>query len=447
VKERPRFDPSSPSGLGLFLRRGASGVFAVNVLGTAAALGAHAALTYLLGAEHYGVFATVFAWGAILLLPAVLGFDTSFLRFLSQYRVEEDWSRYRGLVRRGRLTVVLAGVGVGALTIVAGVLLRERITDELAWTFVVAALVLPVQALALLQQAELRAMKRVVISQLPLGLLRPALLAVVALLVGWWAAPALEAPGAMAIQGLAVIGALGLGWGMLRALRPEEAAAATPSYDMREWVRVSVPVFLVSGMRVLLNHVDILLIGILVGTTDAGIYAIASRVARLMTFGLTAGNAVAAPLISEAFARRRSGDLQRVSTFVARVATASSLAIGLVLVISRSFALGLFGAAFEVGGGVLLILAIGHLVNAFTGPVGLLLNLTGHQNANARISGVVTLLNAILNVPAILLFGMEGAAVVTAALIATQNLWAWVEVRRRLQINGSVWPFPPSNRG
>ncbi len=419
----------------------------VNVVGAAIALGAQASLTHALGADGYGVFATVFAWSGVLLLPAVLGFDASFLRFLPQYRIDGDWAHYRGLVRRGRSTVVLAGVGIGALAVGVVALLRGWMAEGLAWTFVVGALVIPVLALAHLQQAELRGLRRVVVAQFPLTLLRPSLLAGVTLGFFWLAGSVGGAPGAMGIHGVSVAGALLLGLVMLRRLRPEEARAVPPAYRTRTWLRVSGPLFLVSGMRVLLNHVDILVVGILVGTTEAGIYAIASRVARLMTFGLTAGNAMAAPVVSEAFVRGRHAELQRVSTFVSRLATASTLAIGLALVLSRSFSLGLFGPAFEAGGTVLLILAMGHFVNAITGPVGLLLNLTGHQDANARIHGVVTLANVVLNVPAVIVFGMTGAAVVTATLIAVQNLWTWIEVRRRLGINGSVLPLPAVEPG
>jgi O-antigen/teichoic acid export membrane protein len=47
--------------------------------------------------------------------------------------------------------------------------------------------------------------------------------------------------------------------------------------------------------------------------------------------------------------------------------------------------LGLYGEAFRSGASVLVVLAIGQIVNGATGPVGYLLNMTGHERTNARI--------------------------------------------------------------
>jgi hypothetical protein len=44
-------------------------------------------------------------------------------------------------------------------------------------------------------------------------------------------------------------------------------------------------------------------------------------------------------------------------------------------------------------------------------------------------------LNVGLSYPATVVWGMEGAAVVTGTLVALRNLWSWWEVRRRLGIS------------
>jgi O-antigen/teichoic acid export membrane protein len=94
------------------------------------------------------------------------------------------------------------------------------------------------------------------------------------------------------------------------------------------------------------------------------------------------------------------------------------------------------------------VLAAGQLINGATGPVGLLLNMTGHQDDNVRVLGWITLANAALSVPAILLWGPIGTAAVTGLLNAAKNVWSCGLVRRRLGIDPSIlaWSHSPRQR-
>jgi O-antigen/teichoic acid export membrane protein len=208
--------------------------------------------------------------------------------------------------------------------------------------------------------------------------------------------------------------------------------------ERRSWLRVSLPLLLVAGMRRLLNQTDILLVGALVGTTAAGVYAAASRLSRLITFGHNAGNQIAAPMISELHQQGDHRRLQRLVTLASWGSTLAAGACAAVLVFGGNLLLGLFDPSFRSGYWILLVLAIGQVVNAVTGPVGYLLNMTGHQDVNARILAWVTGLNVVFNLPAILLFGPLGAAIVTSALNGLKNGWTWWVVRRELGINSSV---------
>ena len=85
------------------------------------------------------------------------------------------------------------------------------------------------------------------------------------------------------------------------------------------------------------------------------------------------------------------------------------------------------------------MLGVGQVVNAAAGPVGYLLNMTGHQDENARILAWVVGLNLVLAAPAIYLWGALGAALATSLMTVAKNLWTWFAVRRHLGINSSVF--------
>ena len=192
-------------------------------------------------------------------------------------------------------------------------------------------------------------------------------------------------------------------------------------------------------MSLVLNRVDIILVGILLGTTEADIYAVASRAAQIVNLGLSASNKVVAPMVAELYATKQTERLQRVVFAACWLAAASVVVLATAAAIGGNWLLGLYGNGFRDGTTVLFILCAAQVVISSTGPVGSLLNMTGHERVNASILLVVVVANAILNFPAILLWGATGAAVVTAVSLISRNFVVWLVVRRRVEINSSIF--------
>ena len=72
------------------------------------------------------------------------------------------------------------------------------------------------------------------------------------------------------------------------------------------------------------------------------------------------------------------------------------------------------------------------------GPVGLMLNMTGHGNICASTYLAVVVVNVLLAVALIIPFGLNGAAVASAISLALRALWLSWAVWRRLQIHTSI---------
>ena len=425
-------------GLAAVLGRGALGNLLVSGAGSLLLVATQAVLARLLGVGEYGIYAYALTVAQVLAVPAVLGLDTAAVRYAASYRVEERWGLLRGFFRFAERTALGAAVAVGLAAAAVVWAIGGALSPRLAPTLWVAFAALPAMAVVAVRCGALQGQRRVVLARLPDHVLRPLALAGSAALA-WSLAGGLRAGEAMALYlAASVVAAAVAGWLLGREL-PATARAEPREARRREWLRVSAPLFLVAQMRFLLHQTDVLLVGALVGTTEAGIYAAASRLARLVSFGLLAGNSIAAPLISELHTKGDRPGLQRVVTLASWGATVSSLVFAAVLVAGGGFLLRAFGREFAAGATVLAILALGQLVNAATGPVGHLLNMTGHQDANARILGWITVANAALSWPAIVAWGPPGAAAVTSALVAVKNLWTWWVVRRRLGVDSSIF--------
>ena len=86
----------------------------------------------------------------------------------------------------------------------------------------------------------------------------------------------------------------------------------------------------------------------------------------------------------------------------------------------------LFGGSHEQGKLLLVILSIGLLFDAATGPSRIVMMMTGHERQYVRIFGAVIVLGMIVQIPVIMAYGAIGAAVVnTIARIAAQLAIAW----------------------
>jgi O-antigen/teichoic acid export membrane protein len=414
---------------------GAGSAFGVTIVATGVALGSQIVLARTLGTQEFGVFAYVTAWMNILALAATLGTDSALVRLLPQYAAQADWPRFRGALRWSwRLTIAVSALLAGLTMLTAVSLSMDRST---AWTLGCGAAGLPLLGLVAVNQSALQGMKYIAHSQIPRLVLRPGLLGIALLPLWFTSADSIRAPTAMLVNFAALTVALIVGGWWIKRATPPAARVCESATDGGNWMRLSLPLCLISGVSVLLQESSVILIGWLDDPASAGIYSVAVRLVRLMALGMAAGNAISRPLFSELQTRNDRAELQRVTSLAALISLAGALACGVVLLAGRWLALGMFGPAFEAGAGVIAILAAGQLINAAMGPTSELLTMTGHERTSARILIMVALLSLVVGYPAIRFYGMTGAAVVASGIVCLQNLWSWFEVRRRIGVDSS----------
>jgi len=420
------------------LARGAIGSFVVKILGAAIAFGLHILLARLLGVSQYGIYIYALTWLNILAILCLLGFHTSLVRFIAAYKAQEKWGLLRGIVRRSTQFVVIFSLLIGGIGGIVVWFLRSRIGQDQATTFGVALILLPVLVLVRLREAGLRALKRVVQSELPIRIIRPLLLSAILSGLYLYLRQPLQATQAMAINLIAVFAALVIGTLWLVKELPEQMRDAQPIYAEKEWLKVSLPLLLVAGMHLILKHTDIIMLGAIRGSDEAGIYSAASHISNLVVFALMAINAILAPMISELYSTGKNKELQRIVTLAARAIFVFTLMVSIILAVFGKFALSLFGAEFVVTYVPLLILLCGQIVNALAGSVGLIMTMTGHQNQAGAIVAVSAAVNITLNALLIPLMGLRGAAISTAVTMVMWSIAMLIYVHRRLGINSTA---------
>jgi O-antigen/teichoic acid export membrane protein len=289
-----RLKPAATTDLKGLLVRASSGVFAVNAVGSLCLLGAHFLIARLFGSETYGQYVYVLNWVALLSLLGMLGFDTATLRFVPEYRAKGEAALLGGYLKSSAAFVLAASLGVSAL--LAAAVWWVDPGPSLKAAFLVGCLMLPLYTGMQLRCAQIQAFNRAALAQVPQRILRPVLFVAVAGVAVFLLSAKLSAARLLLVETAIVGGLFLLTWGISGRIAAGERPTETSALP-RDWIRTSASLLFISGVFVILNRSDVIMIGFLIDTLHAGIYSAAARMGELMLFTLTAVNAVVAPHI------------------------------------------------------------------------------------------------------------------------------------------------------
>jgi len=394
---------------------GTVGTFSLKILNTALAFGTSVLLARLLGAKEYGVYAYAISWASLLSVPAVMGLNTLLVREVARYKTLEDWGSLRGILRWSDRVVLVTSTGLAALFALIVWALRGRFDPEVRMALWIVMALVPLLSFLLLRQGGLQGLGYVVEAQVPQFLILPGVFLILVCAVYFpIGVDGTSAVGLRVVSGLiAALTALFF----LRRHLPEPVTDVSPLYHQREWLKSVLPLLFVGAAGIINQRISIVMVGSMLGSEAAGIFDIAMKGAALVSFVLMAVNMPLAPAVAELYARGEKERLQCLITKSARVALLGSLPIALVMMLAGSWVLSIFGKGFTSGAMVLAILSAGQLVNVGSGPVGILLNMTGHERDTVKGVGVAALINVILNSIFVPIWGLKGAAIANAVSV------------------------------
>jgi O-antigen/teichoic acid export membrane protein len=421
------------------LAKGAAGAFAVKVGGAGIGFALQILLARVLGIEQYGQYAYVISWLMILVLLCKLGMETTLVRFLSAYRARKEWELLFGVIQFVKRSTLLASIVVACVTALIIWGIRFRIGTSLSLTFWLGCGILPILTMLHIRQSALRAFRLVLLAGLPESIIQPLFLVLLVLCVGIFIGMPLSGPSVIIFHGATLVFALLFASRWLTKSLSQAPDTSFGKTNSSEWLAVSLPILMMAGFSLIIQRADIIMIGAYLGTTKAGIYIAAVRLANLLILGLTAANFVTAPLISELYAQGKKSELQKIISKIALGVCGLTLPVAAGMALFSLWLLRLFGDGFEEGLGSLLILIGGQTANALFGPVDYLLTMTGHQRQAALIMGITAFVNLALNATLIPAIGLVGAALATSLSIVIWNVLMWFQVRQHLDLDPTIF--------
>lgn len=205
-------------------------------------------------------------------------------------------------------------------------------------------------------------------------------------------------------------------------------------YISKELLKLSVPLLLASFFFLIIRWSDVIILGIFRTSDYVGIYNTALPTSMALTVVITAVGFVFLPIASELFSKRKINDLNSLYSTTTRWLFIAAFPMFLIMLLFPSQIIRIiFGDAYVAAGMSLAILSIGSMVNIATGLVGILLIVMNEPKLVVISGSFAAVLNIILNLTLIPIYGMIGAAVSTTICMSAVNILMLYFVRKRLK--------------
>ena len=404
-------------------------------------------LSQNLGGTEFGRYAIFLSWSLILVVPIKLGYDHTVLKFASGYWAAGEHANINGMAVFGMRAVILTTVITSVLCFSVYLAIPKIFNEATPSDIIMVLMLSSTLAIIGIYSQFFRAAEKIIFSQFFEQVLRSAILIIFILM---WAYIGLNQTSRSSL--IMTIGAAIFALGFLIIffwlyVWCAKKGVGWQTQDQEKWMSVSWPMFGATFAGQVLSQMGVIILGVVASSADAGHFAIISRLAAFVTFALVALNSITAPLIASAFKRKDFEELRKISTLNARLSTIVGLIVCCTLAAFGYPILGLFGSEFQVAYVALIVLLIGTVFGAATGPVGYLLSMTNQQSFFFYNSVACAILTLTMMVLLIYPFGVIGAAIAASGGQIYQNLSRWIVVRNRLRIDASFLGLPIRSAG
>ena len=408
--------------------RGGSLVAAGGILSTALAAVLTTILGIELGDEGFGSYAFVIATAGLLAAVARLGLGPIVVRDIA--RSVDGASAALGS-RTPILTAISItaslGLAIGALTVSPiGRSLLDRAGDIQGSMVAALAVLFASQALYMTNAASLRGLHHLgsaAFFGLPVQrLVSLGLVIWVVYILGddftprlavWFVAAA--AVTAVAVSGLAL-------WRRIRSL----PGTVQDRQGARRMARDGSPILLSNVLGIGATRLPVWVLAILGMLGEAGVFALATAYVTMIRFGHKTLIGTLSPFVATSYHTGSRDDLQRRVRVAAAGSTLSALVASVAMVVAGTVVVPrLFPSGFSDAVAVAAILLVGTIATAYTGPCGLLLNVSGNERWMARASVISIAVAAIAIFPAGSAWGAVGGAIVMAVTITIRAALQW----------------------
>lgn len=412
-----------------------AGSVGIRVVSAGLAVAQTVILARILGPSQLGVYSALLAITTLLALPVAAGIPTYMTREIARAHARGDYELVRPMLRSGNRAAAI--LSLLTAVILGGLFLGGALPVN-SWTEVVPLiLIIPLMGWDLIRSGAMRGLNSALASQVPENIVRP-LTFVVLLVVALNIFTGLSAHIAMEAYACACLIAFLFGQFFLRRRLPR-SELTSKRIKIKSILRENIGLAILGGTQTLLANLDIIVLVVLGAYSVAGSYKVALQGVVLLLMVLNAIYAVAMRDLASSLA---SGDMQRTMRLSDRATLLSCFGTMLgwlgIVVFGQQLIVNIFGPEYLDAFLILVILGVGHLINAATGPAMEILVMFESQRdaVTANLISIVMLFASAF--VANELFPVIGIALASASANGLRNFLMSRAVRKRLRFDPSI---------
>ena len=409
-------------------------------------------IAYYYDAEALGNFMLALIFLRVFTLIPKLGIDTASVKLIASFAKQKKWGSIIIFRKKTLTLVVITSIISSVMMYFLSPILAPLFNMQSEYLELASFFILPMSFFVLHYQS-LRGLKRIAefsffyrVSQ--------SLFAIISIFIIYQFNQSSEVPIYAYLTSLVLVSFLSFisyqfWFYKMAELDPEEVIE---DLGIKKILKISIPLMLAQSVQFIMAWTDKLMLGNMMEADSVAVYSVAFRFSMIVSVTLMAINSIAAPKFAENFATNNIDRMGNIAMQSAKMIFWTSFPLAVILLIFPDFFMGLYGKEFLTSGGVvaLQLLVIGRVVNAFSGSVGNLMQMSGQQNNYM----LVLFFGAVINVGLNLLLipeenpfshfgikGISGAAIASIVSLSFWNLSMVYLVKRRFGFSTIYIPF------
>ena len=415
------------------LVKGGSITLFIKIFGMAFGYLAMLFITNVYGASEWGLYSLCITVLSIAVLLPKFGFDNSIVRIIAELKLYGSKNEIRSVLQKS----VFISIIVASLVIVIMNLFSEFIVykllnkpELLPYISILSFAVIPLALITILS-AYFQALKKTVLFILyQTALINMFFL--ILLLCNYFFKIELAVFEVYVIAVILTLISAILFYFSVSKKKLTALEKGHKTYNLKGIINLSTPMLLSSSFALFMGWSDIIMLSIYKTTADIGIYDSALRLATISGITLIAINAVVTPKFVEFYAKKDLLGLKNVVQESTRLIFFTATPILLVLVVFSKDILSWFGDEFAIGYMALIYLCISRFINAVSGSVGYIMQMTDNQRTYQNVIIIAFVINVVLNIILIPKYSYTGAALASSIAMIFWNLTLVVIIKKRL---------------
>jgi len=208
--------------------------------------------------------------------------------------------------------------------------------------------------------------------------------------------------------------------------------------NLNDVIKYSFPVLISNSMLLLIQWIDIIILGYFETSNTVGIYSVIMKISLFSSVILFSINSIVASEFSKLYSLDKMDDLRDLIKKSSKIIFFITIPILILIVCFSEFILGYFGFEFTMANKTLHILIAGQFINILCGSVGYILMMTEKQNIFKNIMIFATCVNIILNIVLIPIYSINGAAIASSISLILWNVISFSYIYRKYNIS-TIW--------